>query len=342
MSVKYSFLFFLLIIPSAHIFAQYTELLNANRPGASQGAFSVGKDVIQIETGFNYGKEKHVLRNTETKGMGLDYSIRYGLVREQFEISLMGEYQSLDIDYVNANLNEKFANFRSNTLGLKYLLYDPYKDQYNKNPNLYSWKANNGFKWFDLVPAISIYVGVNFDFPNNPLTERDGASVSPKFVLATQNNWPGGFVFVTNLIADWGATSLPSYGYILTLTHATNRYFSIFVENQGIKNDYYSDQILRGGVASLINYDLQVDLSVSTNFRDTPSKLYGRLGVAYRFDFHEDDEFVYDTVKEGEEKDQTAKLRKAEKKANRERRKNDRKARKLERQQKELEQELEN
>ena len=333
MSAKYSLLFFLLTIPSTQIFAQYTELLNANRPGASQGAFSVGKDVIQIETGFNYGKEKHTLKYTETKGMGVDYAIRYGLLREQFEISLMGEYQSLDIDYVNARTNEKIANFRSNTLGLKYLVFDPYKDQYNKKPNLYSWKANNKFRWFDLVPAVSLYFGVNFDFPNNPLTERESSSLTPKILLSTQNNFPGGFVFVTNIIADWGATSLPSYGYIVTLTHATHRYFSLFVENQGIKNNFYSDQILRGGVATLINYDLQVDLSFSTNFRDTPSKLYGRLGVAYRFDFHEDDEFLYDTVKEGEEKDQTAKLRKAEKKANRDRRKNERRARKLERKQ---------
>ena len=33
------------------IFAQYTETINSNRPGDSQSAFSVGSNVIQIETG---------------------------------------------------------------------------------------------------------------------------------------------------------------------------------------------------------------------------------------------------------------------------------------------------
>lgn len=291
MSTQYRLLLFLCFIPLSNAFAQYTNMINANRPGVSQGAFSVGKNVIQIETGFNYGKEKHNLKNTETTGMGIDYSIRYGFWKEQFELSIMGEYQSNDITY-RTGREDKIANFKSNTFGAKYLVYDPSISQEQEAPNLYSWKANNKMRWSDIIPAISIYVGINVDFPENPLTQKNGSTVSPKFMLSTQNNWTGGFVFVTNIIADFGTTKTPSYGYILTLTHATNRYFSIFLENQGISNDYYADQILRGGAAALINPDLQVDLSVGVSFKDTPSKLYGRIGLAYRFDMHNEDEFI--------------------------------------------------
>lgn len=294
-------------------FSQYTEMLNANRPGVSQGAFAVGRNVLQFETGFSYGKEEHVLRNSETTGMGIDYAIRYGFYREQLEISLIGEYQSLDVSY--PRYNEKLANFSSNTLGIKYLIYDPYIDEYKEKKNLYSWRANRKFRLKELIPAISFYFGLNVDFPDNPLTQKDGGTVSPKFMLSTQNNWLGGFVFVTNFYADWGTTSLPTYGYILTLTHATHRYFSLFVENQGFSNDYYSDQFLRGGVAILIHPDFQIDISGATNFKDTPSKLYGRLGLAYRFDMHDTDEYIYDDVKDGQEKDQLEKVKKAERKA---------------------------
>src|SRR5690606_1514427 len=132
-------------------------------------------------------------------------------------------------------------------------------------------------------------------------------SISPKLVLSTQNNFIGGFVFVTNIIVDRVTTDFPTYGYIVTLTHATNRWFSVFLENQGLKSDFYSDQLLRGGAATLINENFQVDLSLTYSFKDTPSRFYGRAGIAYRFDMHNKDEYLEDDankeLKEKEQKD---------------------------------------
>jgi hypothetical protein len=119
-------------------------------------------------------------------------------------------------------------------------------------------------------------------------------------VLSTQNNFIGGWVFVTNIIVDRVTTDFPTYGYILTLTHATNRYFSVFLENQGLKSDFYSDQLIRGGAAALVNGNLQVDLSLTYSFKDTPSKFYGRAGVAYRFDMHDKDEYLEDKANKEE------------------------------------------
>ena len=42
-------------------FSQYTDIINSNRPGNSSGAFSVGKNILQIESGFFNVKEKHDL-----------------------------------------------------------------------------------------------------------------------------------------------------------------------------------------------------------------------------------------------------------------------------------------
>ena len=38
-------------IPSTLIFAQYTDVINSNRPGLSKSAFSVGTKVTQFELG---------------------------------------------------------------------------------------------------------------------------------------------------------------------------------------------------------------------------------------------------------------------------------------------------
>lgn len=300
--------------------AQYTEMINTNRPGVSQGAFSVGKKVLQFETGIAFGKEKHELLGTEANAFSWDYSARYGVWKEELEISLIGSFQRNAV--TGPGYETTLSNFRSNTLGAKYLIYDPYKKMVLEGPNLYSWKANNRFQWKDLIPAVSVYAGANFDFSDNPFTPEEGGEISPKVVLSTQNNFIGGFVLVTNLIADRITTDFPSYGYIITLTHATNDYFSIFLENQGFSSDFYADQILRGGVAALINQDLHVDLSASINFKDTPSLFYVRAGVAYRFDMHDSDEFIEEKGRTGRE------ARKAEKEAKRAQKKKKKKKRK--------------
>lgn len=318
MNCKIPILVFLSFISFSNVSAQYTEMLNSNHPGGSQGAFSVGTNVLQLESGISYGKEKHSLLKTETNGLNIDYNIRYGFWKERLEVSLMGEFQSNAItDSRSAISNEyNISNFKSNTIGAKYLFYDPYRKRELKGPNLYSWRKNNKFQVEDLIPAIALYVGANFDFADNPFTPEPESMISPKFVLSTQNNWIGGWVFVTNIFVDRVTTDFPTYGYIVTLTHATNRYFSVFLENQGFKSDFYADQLLRGGAAALINPNLQLDLSLTYSFKDTPSKFYARAGVAYRFDMHDKDEYLED--KEIREKEKEEKRQEKDKKENRE------------------------
>jgi hypothetical protein len=60
-----SLLLTLLLIPLLN-FAQYTDQINSNRPGETMSAFSVGKSVIQLETGA-YGTVSYThLRAHET------------------------------------------------------------------------------------------------------------------------------------------------------------------------------------------------------------------------------------------------------------------------------------
>lgn len=320
MNIRFSLLsLFLFFAFSAS--AQYTDVINTNRPGVSEGAYAVGRDVIQLETGFSYGKEEHSLLHTETTGMGIDYTLRYGLLFERLELNLTGEYHASDITYTayTPEVNQRISNFKRNTLGAKYLLFDPNIKRELRGPNLYSWRANNKFQWSDLIPSIALYAGANFDLDEtNPYLPENNPPISPRVVLSTQNNWKGGWVFVTNLIADRFTTDYPTYSYILTLTHAVNERFSFFIENEGIMSDFYADQLLRGGAAMLINNDFHVDLSLTYGLKDTPSILYGRVGVAYRFDLHKKDEFL-------EDKDpRTKQERKAEQKAKKEKSKTQR------------------
>lgn len=285
------FLFF--FFGSFLVTAQYTETINSNRPGNSQGAFSVGTGVLQIEAGGKYGRDEHDLLQTETDLWGIDYAVRYGFLFEQLEINFMGSFLDESTNFLMGGGTENYGirNFDSNAIGVKYLVYDPYKNGRERKPNLYSWRANQRFDWNKLIPAVSLYAGANFSFGDNPYLYEGQGNFSPRVAAITQNNW-GPWVLVINLIGDKLGQEFPTYSGIITLTHSFSSKFALFGEFQEIISDVYSDEIVRGGLAYLFHQDFQADISGLINFKDTPSRWQIAAGVSYRFDWHEQDQYI--------------------------------------------------
>lgn len=286
------FLPFLVLLMSLQAFSQYTEVINSNRPGVSRSAFSVGTNVAQLEVGPYIIKEKHTPLKYEVSGFGVDFTARYGLLFEELELNVEGTYQN-DTQTLNSSViptDNKRSNFKNLTLGAKYLVYDPYKKAGEEKPNIYSYHANKKFKWKSLIPAVAVYVGANFDTKNNPYTAPDVEGFSPKIMIASQNNFSGGWVFVVNLIKDRIGSDYSDFQYILTLTHSFNPQWVIFGETQGIKSDFYADNLFRFGGAYLWGKDFQLDTAVTLNTKDTPSVFSVNFGMSYRLDFHKDKE----------------------------------------------------
>lgn len=270
--------------------AQYTETINTNNPGRSQGAFAVGINVVQAEGSVFYRNEEHSLLNYERDITGLAFQIRYGFLFEELEISYFGTFASVDetINQGFGNQENSFSNFSRSTLGAKYLVFDPIKKWGEPEVNIRSYWDNRRVKLRDLIPAVSVFAGANLDFADpNSLLPPTNPSISPRLELITQNNF-GRWVFVTNIIADRVGTDFPSYGGILTLTHSINSKWAAFGEFQTIISDFYSDDIARAGGAYLINRNWQVDASAAINFKDTPSLYQINVGMSYRLDFHSD------------------------------------------------------
>lgn len=272
-------LFSALLLSSAYTYAQHTDEINSNRPGESQSAFAVGESVIQVETGVYGIMEDHSILDYETRGVGLDLVLRYGFWLEELELIADMQYQ-FD-QYTDALSTTNRNNFRQLTLGAKYLIYDPDKN-YAPKQDIYSWKANHKFKWRKLIPAVAVYAGANFPGKDNPYTFRDD-EISPKVMAITQHHW-GKWVWVNNIIFDKFTTEYPSSGIVSTLTRGFNEKWSGFAEFQGYSSDYYADAIARVGAAHLLNESMQIDASIGTNFKDTPSVLYGGIGFSWRFD----------------------------------------------------------
>lgn len=280
------FLLLSFLLCTAFNYAQFTDVINSNRPGESMGAFSVGKTVIQAELGFSTFRERHNLTNYDAEGIGSDLSVRYGAFFEQLELILDAQYQNEVYKNTLTEASQRNAGFKKVSFGAKYLIYDPWKNYKEKKPNLYSYNANHKFVWRQLIPAVGFYAGLNidlakekFDRPGYPIED----SWSPTLGLLTQNQF-GKFVLVINVLADKLATQRESFDYIVTLTRGFNQRWSGFIENQGYSSDFYADTVFRLGAAYLPMENVQIDASIGTNIKDTPSLLIGGIGLSWRFD----------------------------------------------------------
>jgi len=280
--------------------SQYTDVINSNRPGLSVSAYAIGKNVLQLEAGLFYEQQDHSILNTQSNIWGSDISLRYGLLFEELELNYEGTFQHQNITFTNFGFDESRTDFYRNRLGVKYLIYDRYKDPERNKPNIRSWRANNVFQLKNLIPSVSVYAGANFVLGDNPFYREDPI-VSPRVMVATQSRLSPRFVLISNIAYDRIATDFPEWSYLVSFSHAfRNPKWSVFVENQGIKSDRYSDVLLRSGVAHLVNEDLQLDMNLGASFKNTPSRIFIMAGVSYRFDFHNDTPVAIDQQKAGE------------------------------------------
>lgn len=280
----FAFFVFLPLLASS----QYTDVINSNRPGLSVSAYAVGKNVIQLETGLRYEQSDHSLLNTQSNLFGADLSLRYGLLFESLEINYEGTFQNKKTTFNESGLEDSFWNFSRNRVGLKFLVYDRYKNPERNKPNIRSWRANNVFQLKNLIPSVSVYGGATFNLGENPFYIGDPV-VSYRGMIATQSKLTPRVVFISNISYDRITSLDPEMSYLVSLSYAfRNPKWSTFVENQGIQSDRYADVLLRAGVVHLLSEDLQVDVNMGASLKNTPSRIFVLAGMSYRFDLHSD------------------------------------------------------
>ena len=290
----------LLFVPCIAI-GQYTDVINSNRPGRAVSAYSVGTGVVQAEVGILYEQQDDASLNSDSNIFGADFAIRYGVLFEQLEIIYEGSFINQNLTFIETGLEETRTDFSRNRAGIKYLVFDPFKDPEKNKPNLYSWRANNVFQWKNLIPAVSVYAGATFNLGENPFFVG-APTVSPRVAIATQSRLTPRFVLISNVASDRIGTDFSQWSYAISLTHAfRNPKWSVFFENQGFLAGISDDMLLRTGVAHLFNENFQADFHLGSNFKNTPSRLFAVLGFSYRLDFHKDKLVAIDSQKPSKE-----------------------------------------
>ncbi|AMD84188.1 Putative MetA-pathway of phenol degradation [Capnocytophaga haemolytica] len=293
--MKKLFLLLLISVLPEALQAQYTEIINSNLPGTSQSAYAVGGRVLQFEGGVWFEKNQHKYTDTRMDFTGVNYAVRYGFWREQFEMMLNG---TLAYDYTTAPAgNSSHFGFVNNTVGAKYLIFKP--EFLDEEKSIYSWRANNSFRWKNLTPSVAGYLGLNF-LPNKRYFYETIPVLSPKAAVILQAEPIPRVVFVLNGIADRFLEKHPEYSFIATVTHnLRDGRFSIFVEQQGVSSYYYKDAITRMGGAMLLGdleNAIQLNAEMGFGWKDTPSRYMGLIGASYRIDNH--NSFIKKKLKE--------------------------------------------
>ncbi|MDC1237034.1 transporter [Polaribacter sp.] len=269
---------------SVMVFAQYTDVINSNKPGFSESPYSVGRGVYQFESNI-------FLRNTainptfsKPQSLGIDLLFRTSFFLDKLELNAQLTYQKDKIAFKNIFTSYYFTSGLSRmTIGGKYLVYQQtYKDM---SKEIRSWKRKNAFDITRLIPSVAVYLGMNTDFVND--IHKTG-SITPKVGILLQNNLSRNFNVITNFYYDNIGKDFAQYSYIVTLTQSFSNRWSAFFENQMVFQKYQNNINLGAGLAYLYSRNLQFNISARFLFEGKTQGYYAGLGISYRIDKHQD------------------------------------------------------
>ncbi|WP_347173870.1 transporter [Polaribacter uvawellassae] len=275
-------LFFFFICSSYLLNAQYTNVINSNRPGFSESPYSVGSGIYQLETGFFYNSSQIVRTFTIPRSFGYNMVFRTSFFDDKLEFNTNFTLQSDKVAFKNVFTSDYFTTGVSDfSFGAKYLFF--HQEYEDKSKEIRSWKRRHAFDWKRAIPSVAIYVGVNSNLVNN-IYKLEG--LTPKFGVLLQNNLSKKLNIVTNLYYDNIGSSYSEFAYIVTGTYAFNETWSTFLEHQGSYNKYQTNTDFGTGIAYLSGRHFQIDASTRLNFNGKTTEFYTGIGFSFRLDRH--------------------------------------------------------
>lgn len=262
--------------------AQYTDVINSNKPGFSESPYSVGVGIYQFESNL-------FLRNTRIEpifsrpqSLGANLLFRTSFLFERLELNAQATYQQDKVAFKNIFTSHYFASDFSNiSAGAKYLIYQKTYD--DKSKEIRSWKKRYAFDKSRLIPSIALYLGVNAKF----LNERGiSENFTPKIGLLLQHNLTKNFNIITNVFYDNIGSDFSERSIIITATQNFSNRWSAFLEQQSIFQKSQSKLNIGIGFAYLYSRNLQFNTSGRFLLEGKTEGFYAGLGVSYRINQH--------------------------------------------------------
>ena len=275
-------LIFFFLCSSYLLNAQYTNVINSNRPGFSESPYSVGLGIYQLETGVFTNSSKIVRTFTVPYSFGQNLVFRTSFFKEKLEFNTNLSFQKDKVAFKNVFQSHYFTTGLSDfSFGAKYLVFE--QEYEDKSKEVRSWKRKHAFDWKRAIPSVAVYVGLNTNFVGDIYKLK---GMTPKVGVLLQNNLSNKFNIVTNILYDYIGSEYSELSYILTGTYTLNKDWSTFLEHKGSYHKYQTNNDFGAGVAYLANRHFQVDASTRLNFNGKTTEHYVALGFSFRLDRH--------------------------------------------------------
>lgn len=250
-SLRIFLVLFSLGLAPGFLFGQYGETIRTGRPGQAIGAFALGKNVFQIQSGYNYNafdidQMQAYIRSNNTV-------LRLGLT-ERIEMSGVVNYNS-ESNTRGGGTIKGIANYH---LGGRINLSE-----------------NRG-----LLPTIGVQGKLIYN-PKNEFNHR--GSIGSKVIVATGNAISKKLSLGTNFGFTWTETSsdiLPFY--VVNTSLSISNSVSVFAEVYGNSNENWNFDT---GMAMLINKDLQLDASLGWQGLNGERNWFFDIGFSWRIDW---------------------------------------------------------
>ncbi len=247
--MKKAYITFVFLFLVYHVKAQYHQTIESNRPGNSINVFTVGKDVFQIETGFDYLKKNSAfVSNTLLKYGVLDrLEIIGGIVYNHSDNTNENKLYSIGAKY---NIYE--GDYSSPSVGVQTLFNFPSSNNLNSSSSILFLFTHTPYeKW-----SYTFNFGTNLDLGKSNVIENS----QPKSVVIIEG------VYTTNL------------------SYKINNKWITFAEVYGGFNRYDNPKIrvnFNTGLSYLVHNNLQLDILSGYNEKNNNGFTFGG-GISWR------------------------------------------------------------
>ena len=96
--------FTLILFVTNSMQAQYTEVINSNKPGFSESPYSVGTGVYQFESNFFFRETSIEPTFSMPESFGVDFAFRTSFFLERLELNTQITYQKDKVAFKNGVL----------------------------------------------------------------------------------------------------------------------------------------------------------------------------------------------------------------------------------------------
>ena len=283
-STKHSIPFLFICLFSLTTNAQYTQIINSNKPGFSESPYSVGTGVYQFENSVFFKKTSIEPTFSQPESMGIDLLFRTSFFLEKLELNTHISYQKDQVAFQNIFTSHYFtAGLSKATIGAKYLVFQ--QEYTDKTKEVRSWKRRFAFDKKRLIPSVAIYAGFNTNFLGEV---HKTSKMTPKIGILLQNDLSNDFNIITNFFYDKMGTDAVEFSYIVTGTFSFSDRWSTFFENQGVFRKERTDTNIGTGLAFLLTTNLQINASARGILEGKSEGFYGSVGISYRINRHRD------------------------------------------------------